>query len=211
MNTFELLVAYREAFNRTNSTHIRDEESGIDVYIKQTEEATIITPWGSCEEKDWRTNFSFFFKRWIRHPLARRNSHVRVHGGYITGYMRIREEILKLVPSCGFVLVTGYSMGGGLAEIIALDIAMNRFQSHIRCLNVDGPKVWNKAGAMSFAKRVTDSLHIKYGNDIVTKIPPFYRSGAAKYHIGPKEKWWKMSIQDHLTAQNTSVVTPILK
>jgi len=207
----ELVQAYNEAFNAAGG-HFRDDASGIDVYIRNdsTARRTVIVPWGSTEGADWRTNFSFLLKRWAKHPLAREDSKIRVHGGYVTGWMRIRDAVLSAV---GYedVLVTGYSMGAGMAEIIAVDVACNRPNARLHCVSFDGPKVWNRAGAASFARRVPMSTRVMYGNDVVAKVPPFYWGGAIQRHVGPERRWWRLSIRDHIAVQDGSVMLPLLE
>ena len=204
-----LLEAYNAAFD-SSGEHLRDEASGVDLYVRTEEGHTTVVAWGSCEPADWRTNFRFLLRRWSRHPLAREDSAVRVHRGYMDAYMRLRESLLDQLPMIGTILITGYSMGGGLAEIIALDLSVQRPLAQVSCANFSGARVWNRAGAESFARRVPDAVFVKYGNDIVTKVPPFYRHGATKKHLGPAEHWWKASVRDHIIMQDPGVISGLL-
>lgn len=206
----ELVEAYGEAFD-SSGQHFRDETSGIDIYVRNDAalSRTVIVPWGSTESADWKTNFSFLLKPWTKHPLARADSKIRVHGGYVTGWMRIRDAVLGAI-TYEDILVTGYSMGAGMAEIVAVDVACNHPDARLHCVSFDGPKVWNRAGATSFARRVPISTRVMYGNDVVAKVPPFYWSGAPQRHVGPARHWWRLSIRDHITVQDGSVMRPLL-
>lgn len=178
--------------------HIRDEQSGIDLYFSQKDGIDQIVLYGSDEKNDWITNFTFGFKKWKRPDYAKEDTKIRVHSGYFDGWYRIREKVLGKITS-DKILVTGYSMGGGLSSIIAVDIQYNKNPKELLCVDFDGAKVWNKAGRNSFNKRVSNSFRIINGNDIVTKIPPFYyAAGVHQIHIGKRKRWWKLSIKDHL-------------
>lgn len=194
---YDLVQVYNIALGSFKSfTHIRDEASGIDAYLKKEKDVNILVFYGSNEWNDWKTNFTFWLKPWKRPDYARKHSRIRVHSGYFDGWMRIREKILPLITEKK-VLVTGYSMGGGIASIAAIDIQHNKSPKEIQCVDFEGAKVWNKIGRDSFNKRISNAFKIKNGNDIVTKIPPFYYTCGTKIHIGNKERWWRFSVKDH--------------
>jgi len=176
--------------------YIRDEKSGLDIFIKTINDTDIISILGSNEFIDWETNISFFLKKYKRPDYADKNSKIKVHSGYFNAWMRVRDETLFYIKS-DKVIVTGFSMGGGVSSIIAVDIQYNKNPKELICVDFEGAKVWNKAGMISFNKRVTNSFKIKNGNDFVTKLPFFYYFVGKKIHIGNKEHWWKFSIKDH--------------
>jgi len=190
-----MALAYLQSLKR-ESTHIRDKLSGIDTYVFIKDDYQIVNFFYSSEGIDWKTNFNFWFKKWKRPDYARSDSKIRVHTGYFDGWMRIRDKVLGMITS-DKIIVTGFSMGGGVSSIAAVDIDYNKNPIEIHCFDFDGAKVWNKAGRDSFAKRISNGFKIKNGNDLVTKVPPFYYHAGTKIHIGAKEYWWKFSVQDH--------------
>lgn len=204
----DLLFGYNEAFN-ASGTHIRDDPSGIDIYVKETPNFLVVTAWGSTENKDWITDFKFMLKRWKLSPLSRKDSPIRVHSGYIDGWMRIREQVLSLVKGDN-IFVNGYSMGGGLSSIIAVDIQYNKNPKNLLCADFEGPKVWNKAGRDSFNRRVPNAIKMTYSNDIVPKVPFWYKFGGKLIHIGQPVKWYKLSIKNHIDAVLSSEVRTLL-
>ncbi len=181
--------------------YLKDDKTGVEVWTFKREDIFCIFFRASNEWKDWITNFIFCKKKY---PYSSPNtSGVKMHGRYVDGYMKLRDDLLNgyKASGCSQCLVLGYSMGFGLSTICALDIQYNfkLEEDKIACIG-SGPRVFNKAGQISFNKRVPNTFRYKYGNDIVCDLPPevfgFYHVG--KYvHIGPKDVWYKASIMDH--------------
>ena len=189
----------------------RDDKTGIEGYTKIDNGIFIVVVKASNEDIDWVTDFSIWdlnkFWKGLRkyYPYGDpKNTKVRIHQGFAKGYMVVRESIHEAFKksNCSYVFVTGYSMGGGVAPIVALDLQynFNLSEDKVSC-GFCGPRCFNKAGVESFNKRVPKSIFFKYGNDIVTKLPPpmlgFKHAGILKLQFGNKERWWKMSIKDH--------------
>lgn len=191
-------TAYTSAWS-ISDIHIRDEISGIDVFIsKNPDNLQIVNIQGSIDLKDWLTNFTFLLTSWkIKPPYADPNTKIKAHSGYLKGWLRIREKVLSLIDS-DRVLVTGFSMGGGVSNLVAVDIQYNKNPKELYCVNFAGPRIWNKKGKESFDKRVPNCNFYTYANDVVPKIPPFYLYGGTKIHFGEKESIFKYSVQDHL-------------
>lgn len=193
------------------NARFKDEKTGVDGYCIKHDNIFVVLFSASNEDKDWITNFTFWkmgsfiwklLKRKIYPYGDPKNTKVRIHGGFAEGYLSVKPVIQKAFKEsgCEYIIVLGYSMGGGLAPICALDLQYNNDLSFekIGCGH-SGPKVFNKEGKRSYDLRVPCTARYKYGNDIVTKVPPFidnYHVGEY-YHIGPKEKWWKLSFKDH--------------
>jgi hypothetical protein len=192
------------------SQHIRDDVSGVDIYVGTADDYQVICCWGSTEIKDWITNFKFFFKKMRLPAYAAHDSPVRVHSGYLEGWERIRSQVLSSIHGSK-ILVTGYSMGGGLSSIVAVDVQYNVGPADLICVDIDGPRVWNRAGRRSFNHRVPRSYKIAYGNDIVPKIPMWYRYGGLRLRVGPAWRWWRLSTKDHIAVQDSDTMLVLLK
>lgn len=151
---------------------------------------------------DWVTNLFFFIKKV---PYNNTNRKVKVHSGYINRYQlnSVRTKILLELANRKYsnkVIVLGYSMGGGLAPICAVDIAYNFPDKEVTCFAFAGPKVGNKAFVNSVDKRCKAS-HYSYGNDPVVKVPPKlfgFVNLKNEFHYGEKQKWWKINLKHHL-------------
>lgn len=188
----DVKTAYKYAW-KTSKEHFRDEKSGIDVFLFREQDTDIVVIQGSIDVKDWLTNFTF----WRKPVYARKGSRVRAHAGYLSGWERLRDGVLGKVTAKN-ILVTGFSMGGGLSNLVALDVQYNNPASSVVCVDFAGPRIWNKAGQESYNKRVLNTYRFVNGNDVVSKVPPWYRYGGKEENIGDERKAWKFSIAEHL-------------
>jgi hypothetical protein len=207
-----LPIAYDCAFKTGDFEPIsvfKDEKSGIVVHLGLCDTYQIVQIDPSNNVPDWITDFKFHMRRFRVPGYARHDSPIRVHSGYLDAWEKIRDSVLKLTV-CQNMLVTGFSMGGGLSSIIAVDIQYNCSPHNLICVDFDGPKVWNKAGRDSYNHRVPNTIKIVNGNDIVTKIPPFCYHGGKTVHIGNMSKFWKFSVKDHIAMMDKSKIRPML-
>lgn len=187
----------------TSVVLFEDKKTSVNGMTGILDDTFLITFDASVDAQDWLTDL-FFFKRVMPYK-GHESSPVRMHGGYAAGWLAVRDGVHAAFRASGLskVFVCGYSMGGGLAPIGALDMqyTFKLNPDRIKCLAGDGPRVMNKAGMISYNARVPNTIRSKIGNDIVTKVPPpawgFWHI-AKQYHTGAKESWWKMSVKDHL-------------
>jgi len=188
----------------TNVVFFDDEKTSVNGMTGILDDTFLITFDASVDAQDWLTDL-FFFKKVMPYK-GHEDSPVRMHGGYAAGWLTVRDGVHAAFRASKLtkIFVCGYSMGGGLAPIGALDMqyTFNLGPDQIKCLSGDGPRVMNKAGMKSYNKRVPNTIRSKIGNDIVTKVPPSlwgFRHVAKQYHVGAKEYWWKMSVKDHMS------------
>jgi Lipase (class 3) len=179
---------------------IIDTESELTIYIGNYNSIPVICIEGSHDTKNWITNFEFLFARWKEFG----KEGVKVHGGYLDAWLRIRNQVFTLLPTKSQkIMVTGYSMGGGLAPIISLDLTYEGY-TDIECYAFEGPRVFNNAGKKEFISLVKNAIGTKYNRDIVPVLPPWYKR--IKPYIYPKDssfRWWKLvSIKDHIDFQS---------
>lgn len=149
---------------------------------------------------DWITNFIFFKKRIPYNNV--KNRKIKVHSGYMDRYTlnSVRTNILLWLArqsDVNKVVVIGYSMGGGLAPICAVDVAYNFPDKEVKCIALAGPRVGNEAFIKSLENRV-ESVHFTYGNDTVPMLPPklFGFSHITNRKIYNKKKW-RIHFKDH--------------
>ncbi len=194
---------YTMPFELTDRRYFNDYSSGANGFTAVYNAEIFVVAFDSSDNaRDWRSNFKYQQK--IMPYAESATSKVRMHGAYAEGWMRLRDEIHRAFTRsrCKQVLVCGYSMGGGMAPICALDLqfTFQLAEDAIKCIIGDGPRVFNKAGKVSYNRRVPNTIRLKWGNDIVTKLPPpwfgFYHIGK-ELHFGPAAHWWKFSFLDH--------------
>jgi hypothetical protein len=170
----------------------------------------------NCNES-WISDFDFFSKtfrnRKRRPDYADDNSPIRVHGGYLDCWISVRLPSLIGTLNSRNILVTGFSMGGGISNIAAVDFQHNRdpkTYDRLVCVDFEGARIWNKAGMLSYNKRVPSTYKIAYGNDAVTKMVPWDYYGGKQFNIGPKRLPFIFSIRDHIDVQRPDLIKPLL-
>ena len=179
---------FKLAFTKT-STHIRDEESGLDIYLGDDS----ICIWGSTENKDWLTDFEFMFKHWKEF----KHKGIKVHGGYLESWLRVKNEVFsKFIDKSKILRIAGFSMGGAYAQIIALDFAFEGYD--VECYSFESPKIFNIMGREFFKILVKNCIATTYNKDAVPMLPPWYYAIKRIHLKDDKYKWWKlMSFKDH--------------
>ena len=109
---------------------------------------------------------------------------VRLHNGFLSKYHHIRDVLHEFLDSYKHskIVFTGHSLGGALAQIAALDIAMT-FHTRNSVVTFGSPKVGTRTFATMLEKYVS-IYRIAHPKDIVTSLPfhPRY------FHAGNNKK-----------------------
>lgn len=100
---------------------------------------------------------------------------VRIHAGFQRSYLKLRSQVLAgLNGQKGtHLFITGHSLGGAIANLMAYDMAVNRkgdFAS-ITIITSGAPRVGNLAFANAFQNHVPDNLRIMVNHDPVPAVP----------------------------------------
>ncbi|XP_047337147.1 uncharacterized protein LOC124940659 isoform X2 [Impatiens glandulifera] len=114
---------------------------------------------------------------------------VQVHSGFLSAYDSVRMRILSLIKmAVGFkdddndeqihkwtVYVTGHSLGGALATLLALELASSQLAKlgaiSVTMYNFGSPRVGNKIFAELYNEKVKDSWRVVNHRDIIPTIP----------------------------------------
>lgn len=158
----------------------------------------ILMIFGSNELIDWFYNFSFRFMT-TPYPSVTRDE-IKVHKGFYTSYLRIRDFILKRFKNNENLIVYGQSLGGAIATLAALDLKYNYRNLNIELITTGSPKVGNNEFARSFNKYIGNYVRYVYGRDIVVIAPPGlfgYVHVVEETTLGKKKKI-RMSVKDHM-------------
>ncbi|XP_076882943.1 uncharacterized protein LOC143531556 isoform X1 [Bidens hawaiensis] len=114
---------------------------------------------------------------------------VQVHSGFLSAYDSVRTRILSLIKTAtGYqeedadqqvsewhVFVTGHSLGGALATLLALELTSSQLAKRgaisVTMYNFGSPRVGNKKFAEVYNQRVKDSWRIVNHRDIIPSVP----------------------------------------
>ncbi len=134
----------------------------------------------------------------------------KAHMGFLKAYKEIQELIHSNVDyyKPDKILVTGHSLGGGLATLCAYDIKKNivNREYKLSAVSFGSPRVGNRAFVRDYKKTVPNTMRIVNGRDFITLIPrPWmpnffngYRHVKKRLRIGTVLFWEIFfSIHDH--------------
>ncbi|ANE48631.1 hypothetical protein SY83_01060 [Paenibacillus swuensis] len=108
----------------------------------------------------------------------------KTHSGFTALYASMRQDILRTLrglPSGKPLYITGHSLGGALATLCAVDVAVHSKFSRPRIYTFGSPRVGNDAFAAKFNRLIRVSRRIANTQDIVPSLPPrVYRSAQTR-------------------------------
>ncbi|XP_028793289.1 uncharacterized protein LOC114748995 isoform X1 [Neltuma alba] len=113
---------------------------------------------------------------------------VQVHSGFLTAYDSVRTRIISLIrlaigyiddhsepPHKWHVYVTGHSLGGALATLLALELSSNQLVKkgaiYVTMYNFGSPRVGNRRFAEVYNEKVKDSWRVVNHRDIIPTVP----------------------------------------
>ncbi|XP_076924178.1 uncharacterized protein LOC143586534 [Bidens hawaiensis] len=114
---------------------------------------------------------------------------VQVHSGFLSAYDSVRTRILSLIKTAtGYqeedadqqvskwhVYVTGHSLGGALATLLALELTSSQLAKRgvisVTMYNFGSPRVGNKKFAEVYNQGVKDSWRVVNHRDIIPSVP----------------------------------------
>lgn len=114
----------------------------------------------------------------------------RTHAGFTQLYGLLRPGLRKAlaqVKSRKQLYITGYSLGGALACLCAMDPAVRKYASSVRMFTFGAPRVGNPLFAEALSKRTSSCVRVVNEGDWVTTMPPEdflgvqYRHGGRSY------------------------------
>lgn len=198
--------------------HLENAKTDTHCIIASSPDRLIISFRGTVSFENMKTDYNSTL---VEHPLAARvkplipkefynfraliereaNKKPYVHGGFVDAYDSIKDELRSTVeqlmkenPSrC--VFVTGHSLGGGLAIVCALDLAVffNIPKSKIALSTWGAPRCGTLSFTLRVARVVPNAKRFVMSGDIITTLPipvPFndYTTGGVFrrrwYHVG---------------------------
>jgi len=145
--------------------------NGVQWYTCEKDDTLYICIQGSRankdNNKDWKDNLNF---KQIKSPGIK--SH-KFHEGHYEQTLVIYRQIIKLYKSYKNVYICGHSLGGALAQILAMLMSYSkiRIPKTVRVITEGAPRSMNYSAARWFNKNISESIRIVNGDDPVTKVP----------------------------------------
>ncbi|KAH0739939.1 hypothetical protein KY290_038644 [Solanum tuberosum] len=113
---------------------------------------------------------------------------VQVHSGFLSAYDSVRISLISLIkkaigyrdddldtPNKWHVYVTGHSLGGALATLLALELSSSQLAKHgairVTMYNFGSPRVGNKKFSEVYNEKVKDSWRVVNHRDIIPTVP----------------------------------------
>eukprot|EP01129_Flabellula_baltica_P005981 TRINITY_DN2202_c0_g1_i1.p1 TRINITY_DN2202_c0_g1~~TRINITY_DN2202_c0_g1_i1.p1 ORF type:complete len:283 (-),score=60.97 TRINITY_DN2202_c0_g1_i1:27-875(-) len=123
-----------------------------------------------------------------------------VHSGFLRGYKGLAKALLpaleKLVHQNGInrIVLTGHSLGAGMATICAADIALKKLVDNVELYTFGSPRVGNPTFAYYLSKSI-ESYRVTNKEDIIPHLPQIiwnYRHVATEYWFPKNETQYKV-------------------
>lgn len=178
---------------KTESFVLRDlsnKQTDVEAYSMDLGEKRFIVVRGSSSLKDWWRNFQV---KLLDTPYKEKGYQggVKIHKGFYSGYLSIKENVLKLAETDLDLVVCGHSQGGSIASIAAVDINFSK-DKDVELVTFGTPAVGNKEWQESANKRIK-SYNYRNKYDIVPYL--LYKN----YHIGKIIKLDRFNLNPHYT------------
>jgi predicted lipase len=140
------------------------------VFYSQSLNTLIISFAGSKNIEDWITDLDYETKK----PSFTNDESIKAHSGMLTMYEGIRDKIrLVIDDTCNentMVVITGHSLGAGLASICFYDVVENNFIKNRLLYTFASPRIGNP----QFAEKINatnNAYRVANMEDIVTSFP----------------------------------------
>ncbi|MFD2614129.1 lipase family protein [Paenibacillus gansuensis] len=165
-----MLAGYREAGSiRTSGVYGQGVLYG---FIWESDREIIVAFRGTESIQDW-----VYDSMAVQQPFPYLADGGWTHKGFTRIYASARESLMKVLERLSArkrIWITGYSMGGALATLCALDVAAHTKHKHPKLYTFGSPRVGNPEFVNAFNQRIKVSRRMANSSDPVTKLPPRY-------------------------------------
>lgn len=139
-------------------------------YVMESTDRIIVAFRGTSSTTDWMANAR---ARQVKYKYVRDAGWT--HCGFTDIYSSLRAAVraaLSALPKHKTLYVTGHSLGGALATLCALDVAVNTAFDSPRVYTYGSPRVGDPAFAKTFSSTIGCSHRIANQYDVVPHLPP---------------------------------------
>jgi hypothetical protein len=169
---------------------VEEPEAEVFGFIAESPDQIIVVFRGTRTFKDNESDQDLYQ---VPYPFVRNAG--KTHRGFTCVYQSTRDELIreinKLSPTKR-LLVAGHSLGGALAVLAALDIAVNTGFTYPFVYTYGSPRVADPFFAYRFNQTVKNSMRIFNIHDIIPTLParvyppPFTTKGLYYRHVNIK-------------------------
>jgi hypothetical protein len=118
---------------QSNVPFVHNNDTKVDYYLAIEDDRLYCIFQSSHDKQDWIDDITFFPKKFNIYP----NAYIFVHEGVAKQYLSMRNEFLDLAYNKKIkeILISGYSLGGGLAQLACED-AMWHFKNEKKIMSI---------------------------------------------------------------------------
>eukprot|EP01135_Chromosphaera_perkinsii_P002836 Nk52_evm26s228 gene=Nk52_evmTU26s228 len=177
---------------------MQDEVIDANGIVCLKDQKLVVAYRGTKSKKNWKTDLKYekvkLKEEWaaydkLDHGLMDRlreriirlkkrfGAHIKVHAGFWESHVCVRDEIIEVVkrhwkPELGPVNLTGHSLGGAMATLLAFELTLKH---EIPCVlyTFGCPRVGNKLFALRFDHAVPRAYRICADGDVICGLPKF--------------------------------------
>jgi triacylglycerol lipase len=169
---------------------VEEPESEVFGFIAESQDKIIITFRGTRTFKDNESDQDLYQ---VPYPFVRNAG--KTHRGFTCIYQSTRNDLIgqiKTLSTTKRLFVSGHSLGGALAVLAALDIAVNSKFENPFVYTYGSPRVGDPVFASRFNHMITNSIRIFNVHDIIPTLParayppPFTKNGLLYQHVNKK-------------------------
>ena len=147
---------------------VEDPESLAGATILKHGDSCIIACRGSASVRNFRTNFNVGPVALESADGAAARSGAKVHNGFQRASKELWRQIEPRLPrTAKSLVITGHSLGGGTATLIALRAQAAGLAPEL--VTVAGPRLGNAAFAAHFREQCSEAVHLYHDDDDVLK------------------------------------------
>jgi predicted lipase len=162
---------YNQSSDFENQLPINVQQKNVFLRIFHFGGTSVICIRGSEDKWDWLQNICRWKKQFLEGS--------RVHSGFLA-HTRTAKELLKGIILSKNILICGHSLGGGVATLLGVDMAISDPDTVIKVVTFGAPRVGDRE-FRDLCEQVSNLQidRVVNPNDLITKVPYF-----GYYHVG---------------------------
>lgn len=138
-------------------------------FIIESPLAIVVSFRGTQTDTDWISDLRY---GQVPYPYVKNAG--KVHSGFLDVYKSCRDElidILRTLSPSKPIFITGHSLGGALATLHALDVAVNLDDRTVAMVNFGSPRVGNPDFVYQYKQYLPYSIRYVNSVDLVPFVP----------------------------------------